>query len=486
MKILFIHPPVRLGDVPKHIPYGIGILAAVAENLGHQVAFLDLNALRITGSAVTQALSEDRFDVVGIGGLSSQYKFIKPLLRLIKAQQPQALVLAGGGFLTSMPEEMMALCPEIDVAVVGEGEATLPEVLEHLEDRDWSRVEGVIYRRPDGKAVRTRPRKLIASMDDIPYPAYDLIPLEIYFENSALMFSPESAAAIRRIDILMERGCPRMCTFCEHGGMSKYDLERVYEGSDFKEEPIYRFNSPEYTVEMVRSLRFKYGVDFVSILDENMTSYRRRVFELCDAWERAGLAGIVRFGCLGDVGGVTLDMLKRLREVGCSYISYGGESASNMILKAVKKNTTVEQMQQALEWTVQSGIRGVMTFMMGYPDETPQTMYETMDFWRRNGMIVKPFLITPYPGTELYVQYKRKILDQWGGSLDRFLLSLDDATDISVNISTHFNDVELLGLQQLMYSQDFDRLRRFAAEKGMPIVEIQAPPAPVEIVGAGR
>jgi len=75
---------------------------------------------------------------------------------------------------------------------------------------------------------------------------------------------------------------------------------------------------------------------------------------------------------------------------------------------------------------------------------------------------------------------------QWGGSLDRFLLSLDDATDISVNISKHFTDVELLGLQQLMYSQDFDRLRRFAAEKGMPIVEIQAPPAPVEIVGAGR
>src|SRR3989338_8055766 len=168
-----------------------------------------------------------------------------------------------------------------------------------------------------------------------------------------------------------------------------------------------------------------------------MTSYRRRVFELCDAWERAGLAGIVRFGCLGDVGGVTLDMLKRLREVGCSYISYGGESASNMILKAVKKNTTVEQMQRALDWTVQSGIRGVMTFMMGYPDETPQTMYETMDFWRHNGMIVKPFL-----------------------------LSLDDATDISVNISRHFSDVELLGLQQIMYSQDFARLRRFAAEKG--------------------
>jgi hypothetical protein len=113
-------------------------------------------------------------------------------------------------------------------------------------------------------------------------------------------------------------------------------------------------------------------------------------------------------------------------------------------------------------------------------------MYETMDFWRRNGMIVKPFLITPYPGTELYVQYRRKILDQWGGSLDRFLLSLDDATDISVNISKHFNDVELLGLQQLMYAQDFDRLRRFAAEKGMPIVEPRAQPAPAEIVGAGR
>jgi radical SAM superfamily enzyme YgiQ (UPF0313 family) len=477
---------VRLNDVPKHIPYGLGILAAVAENLGHQVAFLDLNALRITGDTVKEALAEDRFDVVGIGGLSSQYKFIKPLLGLIKAQQPQALLVAGGGFLTSMPEEMMALCPEIDVAVVGEGEATLPELLERLPDRDWARVDGVIYRRPDGAPVRTRPRTLIANMDDIPYPAYDLIPLETYFENSALMFSPESAAATRRLDILTERGCPRMCTFCEHGGMSKYDLERVYEGGDFTDEPIYRFNSPEYTVELVRELRFRHGVDFVSILDENMTSYRRRVFELCDAWERAGLAGLVRFGCLGDVGGVTLDMLRRLREVGCAYISYGGESASNMILKAVKKNTTVEQMQRALDWTVQAGIRGVMTFMMGYPDETPQTMWETMDFWRRNGMIVKPFLITPYPGTELYVRHRRRILEQWGGSLERFLLSLDDATDISANISRHFNDVELLGLQQIMYTQDFDRLRRFAADRGMPIREASGPRAPAEILGTGR
>lgn len=480
MKILFIHPPVRLNDVPKHIPYGIGILMSVAENLGHQVAFLDLNALRITGEAVKEAICEDRFDVVGIGGLSSQYKFIRPLLKLIKQFQPQAVVMAGGGFLTSMPEEMMALCPEIDVGVVGEGEGTLPDLLDHVEDRRWDQVAGVIHRL-EGKPVRTAPRKLIADMDDIPYPHYDLIPLEVYFENSPLMFSPESAAATRRIDILMERGCPRMCTFCEHGGMSRYDLERVYEGGNFGEEPIYRFNSPQYTVELVKHLRFRFGIDFVSILDENMTTYRKRVFELCDEWERAGLAGLVKFGCLGDVGGVTLDMLKRLREVGCSYISYGGESASNMILKAVKKNTTVEQMQRALDWTVQSGIRGVMTFMMGYPEETTQTIYETMEFWRRNKMIVKPFLITPYPGTELYVRYKRQILKEWGGRLDRFLLSLDDATDISVNMSKHFNDVELLGLQQLMYTQDFARLRRFAEQKGMPIVELG--PMATEVAG---
>lgn len=474
MKILFIHPPVRLNDVPKHIPYGLGLLMSVAESLGHQVAFLDLNALRLSSEAVKEALSEDRFDVVGIGGLSSQYKFIRPLLRLVRQSQPQALLVAGGGFLTSMPEEMMALCPEIEVGVVGEGEATLPDVLEHVEDRRWDKVPGVIHRL-GGRPARTAPRKLIADMDEIPYPHYDLIPLETYFENSPLMFSPESAAARRRIDILTERGCPRMCTFCEHGGMSRYDLERVYEGSAFDEEPIYRFNSARYTAELVKYLRFRFGVDFVSILDENMTSYRKRVFELCDEWERAGLAGLVKFGCLGDVGGVTLDMLRRLREVGCSYISYGGESASNMILRAVKKNTTVEQMQRAMDWTVQSGIRAVMTFMMGYPDETPQTIHETMEFWRRNKMIVKPFLITPYPGTELYVRYKRKILAEWGGDLEAFLLSLDDATDMSVNISKHFNDVELLGLQQLMYTQDFVRLRRFAEAKGTPIVEPGAP-----------
>ncbi|MBW2675241.1 MAG: hypothetical protein JRD89_17825, partial [Deltaproteobacteria bacterium] len=125
---------------------------------------------------------------------------------------------------------------------------------------------------------------------------------------------------------------------------------------------------------------------------------------------------------------------------------------------------TVKQTQQAIDATMRAGITPIVTYMMGYPTEKAEDIIATVEFWKRNMMAVRPFFITPYPGTELFLEHRERILEQHGGDMERFLMSLGDATDLSANISP-WNDVELLGLREMMVMQDVDRIRRWADGK---------------------
>src|SRR5512146_2952876 len=132
-KVLFLNPVVREEDVPRHIPYGEALLAAIAIKEGHEVAVYDANAWRQPISKVSDACKADDWDVIAIGGLTTTYGFIKQACRIAKASAPKALLVAGGGFLTSMPREIMEWLPEIDVGVVGEAFRTFPEILSMVD-----------------------------------------------------------------------------------------------------------------------------------------------------------------------------------------------------------------------------------------------------------------------------------------------------------------------------------------------------------------
>ena len=469
MKIIFVNPIVRPQDPPFHIPFGEAILARICDQLGHEVGILDLNAHRLGVDAFREELKDADYrdvDVIGIGGLSSQYKFIKPLLPVIKQVRPDALLVAGNGFLTTLPEETMKILPQIDVGIIGEGERTFTELLDVVDSKNFSRVKGLIYRE-GGEIVRTPYRPLIEDLDkEVPWPHWDMLPLEIYFQFSANLMGPASPPELqrsrRRMSLVTERGCPRDCVFCQHLGQSARDLSKIY--NQPIKGPAVRFHSAKYVVDMVKHLRFKYQVDFVSILDENFLANKKRAHEIADLWEEEDLAGLVHFGVLGDVASADYELLQRLKDVGLTYVSYGGEVASDRLLKEIKKYTTVEQTQKAIDATMKAGITPIVTYMTGYPTEKIEDIVATVEFWKRNQMLVRPFLITPYPGTELFYEHKDRILKQHGGDLERFLMSLGDATDLSANISP-WDDATLLGLRELMTMQDVDRIRRWADGK---------------------
>src|SRR3989475_6314450 len=132
-KVLFVNPVIREEDDPRHVPYGIALLASIIMGEGHLVQVYDANAWRAGDDVLAQVLTADRWDVVALGGITTAYRYIKHVVAMAKELAPQALVVAGGGFLTSMPHDIMRFLPQADVGVVGEAFVSFPQLLRRVD-----------------------------------------------------------------------------------------------------------------------------------------------------------------------------------------------------------------------------------------------------------------------------------------------------------------------------------------------------------------
>ena len=170
MKVLLVHPPVRVDHDPLDMPQGLMILASISIQEGHQTALMDLNSQRPVPSwqDVYQQMAVEQWDVIAVGGLSSMYKDIIKVLKIARKLNPNALIVCGGGFITYMPDKIMKFCPEIDIAGIGEGEEVFRDVLRTKEKGGkWSSVQGICYR-DDDQILFTEPRPLIPDLDKLP------------------------------------------------------------------------------------------------------------------------------------------------------------------------------------------------------------------------------------------------------------------------------------------------------------------------------
>jgi radical SAM superfamily enzyme YgiQ (UPF0313 family) len=172
----------------------------------------------------------------------------------------------------------------------------------------------------------------------------------------------------------------------------------------------------------------------------------------------------IHFGGTSHATLVTPDILTALKKAGCAHLLYGYESFSPRVMKTIGKGATPATNERSLRWTLASGIRPIPNQMFGFPDDDFDSIRDNIDAWERLGLQVKPFFATPYPGTEWYDTHKARILQQYGGDLEKFLLDLGDATKVTAVISKKFNAVELYGLRELMVNRDRDRIAQYEAE----------------------
>ena len=514
MKTLFVVPEIRLDSKPYHFPFWAGILAAIVEQKGGQVGILDLNALRVNYNGnlvpdeiIANEIAQEKWDLIGIGGLTTTYARIKKLVPIICKSCQDSIILAGGGWCTYNPDEILQLVPEIDMICVGEGEETFSEIYDEINHgtKNFEKVKGLCLNN-NAKPKFTEPRALISNLDTIPYPAYHLMETEIYFKYSSLPLSVDAYNAKRRVSVVWERGCPRGCTFCSHNGMSRIDLQNIYGRGNRKEgEKLVRISDkenntfqlparwpmPKYAVENIKLLREKYDVDFISILDENMTSNLKWTKEFCKLYIEEGLNETIKWGTLGDAPSVAVhpSIVQTMRDAGCVYISFGFESASNKVLNQdIGKGQLQIHEQQTIVAVKKAKLTPLATFMIGNPHEDINDLMETVTFWIRNNIEVDPFICTPYVGSPLFFDYKDFILQQYDErlklvqsgnykvndemvkkwklrALDKFMQECGDATQYTATVSQYFTVPELFALKHFMYKKDTRRMLQMAHQR---------------------
>ncbi len=501
MKVLLIQPPVRVDHDPVDIPAGLGILASIAIQENHQVALMDLNGQRPipTWMEIAKQISVEKWDVIAIGGLSSMYEDIRKVIRISRKLNPNALIVCGGGFITYMPDKIMLFEPEIDLACIGEGEDTWREILQSFDNKNWKNIKGICYRE-DGKIIYTEPRPLIPDMDVIPWPAYDLLDLENYFKYSGSMWYDGAFQSKRRINFTTERGCPRQCTFCTHNGMNRWDQEAML-GKDkvklmdqeYGFQSVTRFFSARYVVDHALWLYENYNVDYICLLDENLTSNNKRVHEFCDLWIQEGLHKKIKLGTSGDSPSLNPQIIQHMKEAGFTFIAIGGESGSDKILlQDIGKGLTNADNQRAVDLLKAGGITPNMTFMVGNPNEDINDVLETVSFFIKNKVTIDPFICTPYPGTKIFMDNQDFVLEQFderlahlkkspnhnisddtvkqwkNDALETFLLSLNNATDFTATVSKHFDFGDLIAIKHFMHTCEPEKLLKLAHLRGWP------------------
>ncbi len=389
-EIVFINPPYeRIApgyEFVKHITnnspsLGLLHLAAEVREHGYKPSIIESDIFNMTTSQVAQKVIKQKPQYVGITLFTVGVWGAADIARQIKQALPECTIIVGGPHISSMGTETITRFKEFDYAVDGEGEKVLMELLEALEqDTNLFDVPGIIYR--DRTFVRKTPGKPINKiLDELPFPAWDLLPDFPKAYKPAIYDFPRGPVAT----IAASRGCPFHCKFCDTSTFGA----RV------------RHYSPKIVFKMMKHLNSKYGVRHIGFVDDLFLASKVRVEELCNYILEDGLE--MTWSCTARVDTVKPDVLALMKKAGCWEISFGLETGSNDLLKKMDKLAEVEKSAQAVKWTYDAGIRTKGLFMLGFPGEDEHTIEQTKDFIRNIPMTIMNLTkFTPYPGSPIY------------------------------------------------------------------------------------
>jgi radical SAM superfamily enzyme YgiQ (UPF0313 family) len=379
-KILLIQPPhEHVAKVKKHgaaFPYGIGYIASQLLQKGHQVQILDIYALDLNESEVLERVKNFDADIIGISAFSTQYKYVKWLSQEIKKFINCKIV--AGGPLTTHSAEVVLKNSDVDICVLGEGELTTPELIDNISSLD--KVLGIYYR-ADGRIVKNAPRPLIKDLDNLPFPAYELFPMDIYLTHTHLMNMEYSD---HTLSISTGRGCPYSCNFCS----------KTFTGI--------RHRSVDNVIAEIKFLQERYKISDISFQDELFVCGKNRTYEFAEKLAPLKL----RWSAQARVNIVDYPLLRAMKKAGCVMVGFGLESGSQEILNRMNKAITVEQSEKAMKAAIRAGLEIKVQLMFNYPGDTKETLQETINLMKRVGHPGRNHIsfTTALPGTKLYAE----------------------------------------------------------------------------------
>jgi radical SAM superfamily enzyme YgiQ (UPF0313 family) len=430
MKILLIYPyfiEERMHDEDmKAVPMGLYSVGAVLKENHYDVEILDWHEINRTPEKIKEELLKKKPDVIGFSVLHGNRWGAIEIARTAKQLNPKAKVVFGGVGATFLWEHLLTRFPEVDVVVLGEGEWTFLDLVRHFEkngDQGLAEIRGIAYRK-SGKILKTARTDPIKDLDSLPIPAK-------HFTYSHVSSS---------------RGCAWNCSFC---GSPQFWGRRI------------RWRSPEKFVQELETL-FRKGVGFFCFSDDTFTMNSERVIEICKRIIEKNLR--ISWYAISRVDYVDEEMLFWMRRAGCIQISYGVESGSVKIRKALGKPVKTEQIKRAFALTTRYGILSRAYFIYGAPGETWQTIQETVDLMDE----IKPlgsifYILDIFPGTKLYSETKKK----QGITEDIWLKKMEGIMYFETDPS--MNDELILAFGKKLRTAFYERVHSYA--EGIELVD---------------
>ncbi len=385
-KILFITPPYHAGVVEvagSWVPLYLVYLAGAAKEAEFDAEIYDAMTKKVGYEEIKTKIEASKPDFVAVSSITCTLPDSIKVIELAKSVNPHITTIMGGVHPTFMYEEIFGLTDKVDYIIRGEGEVTIAELLTALENnRDLSKVKGIVYKK-DTELTVTPVRPYMHNLDGLPM-AWDLLDWKDY----TYYILPGSRLGA----ICTSRGCEQECTFCSQQKM----WSRTW-----------RARSPEDIVKEMEHLKTRYGVDVVLFTDDYPTPDRARWERLLDLLIEKGLnikilmetraADIIR----------DRDILHKYRDAGIIHIYVGTEATAQESLDYIKKDLSIEESKEALRLLNETGIITETSMILGFPDETKESIEKTLQLVMEFNPDFGHFLaIAPWPYSDIYNELK--------------------------------------------------------------------------------
>lgn len=435
MKLVLIHPPAKTvieqKDIPDYQHIGLGYLSSYLENSGVEVKVIDAKLERLTLDDVIEMTLHEEPDVIGLTAMTHEIDRANEIAVSIRNRINEALFVIGGVHVTALPRETLSAYNVFDVGIIGEGELTLQKLVDMLAQRkrDFSTIDGIVYRKGTG-IILNKEQSWIQDLDSLPFPAWRHFP----------------KATVYRI--ITARGCPFPCVFCMRAS-GKTQRVRSPENVVSEIEHVIKVKKPE---------KFMFS-------DETFTLNKNHVNRICDLLIEKKLHKEIKWGSTTRVDVISFELLDKMKSAGCYEIQFGVESGNEQVLRAIRKNIHMDQASKAINLAKKVGLHTEAAFILGHPNETFDTAYDTINFAAQlNPDILQLGIMVPYPGTEVAKMAERgeggyKILSNDWSDYNK---QLGNALELEGISRSDLERLQLIGyLKLFFYNRRFKDFLKF-------------------------
>jgi len=437
-KVTFVRPPnlQKSGLWKKQgvirCPLNIALLASFIREKGdYDCSIVDFEITEVSSpQEMAEIVLEGSPKYVCVTTLTPRYPTVVRMAEELKRLAPEITIIVGGPHVTGAPQ--YALYDSISYGIIGEGEEALLNLLNSLEaGSDVSGISNLIYWHKDNIAVNG-PRPFIKKLDELPWPAWDLMRMDeytdpAYFEGSHLA-------------IFSSRGCPYDCSFCASRVTWKGKL---------------RLRSTDSVIDEMRYIVNALGINNLMFWDDTFAADKKRAIDICRRIVEDKLD--IKYTVQIRADSVTQDLATALKDSGCSFAAIGVESGNEIMLSSIGKRETKAQFENAVKVMKDVGLPIIASYIIGLPGDTHETIKETIDFaFELDADQSKFMILAPFPGTRVYdLAVKQGLADPT--SFEQ-MEALNYYDSVAINLSNVSAD-DLIKYQDEAYER-FDNLDR--------------------------